>query len=164
MSFIHKHVEEVCEEYYDRFRRQAYVTPKTLLCFLTSYKILYKQKYDNIQEMAQRMSTGLHKLVEAAESVELLKIDLIEKNKEIEVANEAAGKVLKTVQESQAAAEVVKAQVAEIKEKAEVLVEQISKDKAVAEVKLEAAQPALEEAEAALRVCSHLIDSFLILI
>lgn len=62
-----------------RFRRQTFVTPKSLLSFLESYKTLYKDKYDNIQTMAQRMQAGLHKLVEAAASVEILKTELIAK-------------------------------------------------------------------------------------
>lgn len=61
------------------FRRQTFVTPKSLLSFLESYKILYKEKYDNIQMLAVRMQAGLHKLVEAASSVGLLKTELIEK-------------------------------------------------------------------------------------
>lgn len=50
------------------------------------------------------------------------------------------------------AAEVVKAAVAKIKQAAEVLVEEIAVDTNVAKGKLEAAQPALDEAEAALNV------------
>lgn len=79
MSFVHNHVSETCTVYFDRFRRQAFVTPKSLLSFLESYKVLYKEKYDEIQMLAMRMQTGLHKLVEASASVEILKIDLVEK-------------------------------------------------------------------------------------
>lgn len=79
MSFIHDHVSHLCSEYYDRFRRQTFVTPKTLLSFLESYKIVYKEKYDQIQMLSMRMQTGLHKLVEAGSSVGILKEELVEK-------------------------------------------------------------------------------------
>lgn len=65
--------------FHARFRRQTFVTPKSLLSFLESYKTLYKEKHENIQTMAQRMQAGLHKLVEAAASVEILKTELIQK-------------------------------------------------------------------------------------
>lgn len=79
MSFIHNDVSENCTIYYERMRRQTFVTPKSLLSFLDSYKIVYKEKYDNIQMLAGRMQAGLHKLVEAAAAVEILKNELIEK-------------------------------------------------------------------------------------
>lgn len=79
ISFIHEYVSNICNQYYDRFKRQIYVTPKTLLSFLDSYKLVYTEKHDNIQMMSMRMQTGLHKLVEAASSVGILKEELIEK-------------------------------------------------------------------------------------
>lgn len=79
MSYIHNYVSEMCQTYFERFRRQTFVTPKTLLSFLLSFKGLYKEKYEHIQVQADRMQKGLHKLVEAATSIELLKTELIEK-------------------------------------------------------------------------------------
>lgn len=102
--------------------------------------------------LAERMSSGLDKLDEAGASVSVLKKDLIEMNKVIVVATEEAEVVLQTVAESTAAAEIIKAQVAEKKGQAAELVKLISADKEVAEAKLEKARPALEEAEAALKV------------
>lgn len=98
------------------------------------------------------MSSGLDKLDEAGAAVSVLKKELIEMNKVIEIATEEAEEVLETVAQSTAAAEIVKVQVAEKKAQAGELVKVISADKEVAEAKLEKARPALEEAEAALRV------------
>lgn len=74
-----------------RFRRQTYVTPKSFLVFLTGYKTLYKQKLNNINMLAVRMSNGLSKLVDAAVQVdELRKIleknlqEIVEKNVQVE--------------------------------------------------------------------------------
>ena len=97
-----------------------------------------------------RMDTGLTKLVEATEAVDELSKELVVKEKELEVANVKADKVLAEVAVSTQAAEKVKASVQVVKDKAQAIVEAIAIDKAIAEEKLEAARPALEEAEAAL--------------
>lgn len=152
MSWIHETVSDACSSYFERFRRVTFVTPKSLISFLGSYKKLYKDKQSNIVVMSDRMSSGLSKLDEAGASVSVLKRELIEMNKVILVATEEAEEVLQTVAESTAAAEIIKAQVAEKKGQAAELVKLISADKEVAEAKLEKARPALEEAEAALKV------------
>ncbi|XP_052892579.1 dynein axonemal heavy chain 8 [Anopheles moucheti] len=151
MAFVQNRVAEVCIEYFERFRRQAHVTPKSFLSFLEGYKVIYRQKHENIAVMAGRMQTGLVKLIEAAESVDVLRIELEEKEKDIVIATKAAEVVLASVTESQRAAEVVKADVLVVKNKADILVDQIQADTLVAEEKLEAARPALEQAEAALK-------------
>lgn len=152
MSWIHEVVSDACLSYFERFRRTTFVTPKSLISFLESYKKLYKEKQNNIVVMAERMSSGLYKLDEAGASVSVLKKELVEMNKVITVATEEAELVLETVAESTAAAEIIKTQVAEKKSQATELVKAISADKEVAEAKLEKARPALEEAEAALKV------------
>lgn len=152
MSWIHETVSETCISYFERFRRTTFVTPKSLISFLDSYKKLYQDKQKNIIVMSERMSSGLYKLDEAGASVSVLKKELIEMNKVITVATEEAEVVLQTVAESTAAAEEIKAQVAVKKAQATELVKNISADKEVAEAKLEKARPALEEAEAALKV------------
>lgn len=68
------------------------------------------------------------------------------------MATKEAEIILESVSKVAAAAEVVKVEVAKIKQSAEVLVEQIAAETSVAKGKLEAAQPALDEAEAALNV------------
>ncbi|KFB36573.1 AGAP007675-PA-like protein [Anopheles sinensis] len=151
MAFVQNRVAEVCAEYFERFRRQTHVTPKSFLSFLEGYKVIYRQKHENIAVLAGRMQTGLVKLIEAAESVDVLRLELAEKEKEIVVANRAAELVLTSVTESQRAAELVKADVLAVKNRADVLVDQIQADARVAEQKLEAARPALEQAEAALK-------------
>lgn len=60
---------------------------------MSSYKTLYLEKYDSIQVLAQRMKTGLTKLVEAAASVDELRKELAVKDQQIAVATKAAEKV-----------------------------------------------------------------------
>ncbi|XP_052807224.1 dynein axonemal heavy chain 5-like isoform X2 [Mya arenaria] len=144
-------VAEQCIEYFQRFRRQTYVTPKSYLSFIAGYKEIYGQKRGEIGILAERMNTGLKKLVEASESVNELSKELAVKEKELAVASKKADGVLAEVTVSASAAEKVKAQVQVVKDKAQNIVDTINADKVVAEAKLEAARPALEEAEAALQ-------------
>ncbi|XP_049799902.1 dynein axonemal heavy chain 8-like [Schistocerca nitens] len=150
MGDVHDGVADICIQYYERFRRQTYVTPKSFLSFLDGYQKIYTGRRENIEMMASRMNTGLGKLVEAAASVDLLRKDLEVMEVEIKKASARAEEVLVVVTASAEAAEVVKAEVQVVKDRAQALVDVIAVDKAEADKKLVAAMPALEAAEAAL--------------
>lgn len=119
-------VAENCVGYFDRYRRSVHVTPKSYLSFISSYKTVYKEKKVQIGELAERMNTGLDKLVEASESIAQLSKDLVVKEKELAIASEKAGKVLTEVTAKAQAAEKVKAAVQKVKDKAQALVDDIN--------------------------------------
>ncbi|XP_051812950.1 dynein axonemal heavy chain 5 [Acanthochromis polyacanthus] len=144
-------VAEKCVDYFQRYRRSTHVTPKSYLSFIQGYKSIYQEKRSEVQTLADRMNTGLEKLKEASESVGALSKELEVKEKELQVANDKADMVLKEVTVKAQAAEKVKVEVQKVKDKAQAIVDSIIADKAFAEEKLEAAQPALDEAEAALK-------------
>ncbi|XP_011871302.1 PREDICTED: dynein heavy chain 8, axonemal [Vollenhovia emeryi] len=148
---IQDDVSDTCAEYFNRFRRQVYVTPRSFLTYLDSYKTLYKQRLDNINMLASRMSSGLSKLVDAAAQVDVLRHELEKTQEEIAAKNVQVEAILVTVNEKKREAEGVKARVQVSKDEAEAILKVIAKDKALAEQKLEAAEPALLEAEAALQ-------------
>ncbi|XP_036143732.1 dynein heavy chain 8, axonemal [Monomorium pharaonis] len=148
---IQDDVSDTCTAYFDRFRRQIYVTPRSFLTFLDSYKTLYKQRLDNINTLTSRMSSGLNKLIDAAAQVDVLRHELEKTQEEIAAKNIQVEAILVTVNEKKREAEDVKAKVQVSKDEAEKILKVIAKDKAVAEQKLEAAEPALLEAEAALQ-------------
>ncbi|RLU26152.1 hypothetical protein DMN91_002318 [Ooceraea biroi] len=148
---IQDDVNNTCAEYFDRFRRQVYVTPKSFLTFLDNYKALYKQHLDNINTLASRMSNGLNKLIDAAAQVDVLRKELERNQEEIAEKNVQVEAILVNVNEKKMEAENVRAKVQMSKDEAEAILEVIAKDKAVAEEKLKAAEPALLEAEAALQ-------------
>ncbi|XP_015117111.1 dynein heavy chain 5, axonemal [Diachasma alloeum] len=151
MADIHDDVRNVCVEYYDRFRRQTYVTAKSFLSFLDGYKAIYRQRLDNINMLSSRMTNGLHKLIDAAEQVDGLRKVLERNQEDIAVKNVQVEAILERVDEKKREAEAVKAEVQKSKDEAETLLKFISKDKANAEEQLKVAEPALLAAEAALQ-------------
>ncbi|KAI5704390.1 hypothetical protein M8J75_004799 [Diaphorina citri] len=150
MGDTHTVVSNTLAEYFEKFRRQSFVTPKSFLIFLESYKALYAVRRKKIDKDASQREIGLQKLEEAAVSVEELRKELVIKEKNIAVATAAADVILKQVSIKAAAAEKVKSEVEVVKAKAQELVDTIAADKKVAEQKLKAAEPALAAAEAAL--------------
>ncbi|XP_068603948.1 LOW QUALITY PROTEIN: dynein axonemal heavy chain 5 [Brachionichthys hirsutus] len=144
-------VAEKCGEYFERFRRQTFVTPKSFLSFIDSYKVIYSEKIGHVGTLAERMKTGLCKLMEAEQSVSRLSEELVLKEQELAVASQRAEEVLQEVTAKAQAAEQVKQQVQKVKDKAQLIVDEIEADKAAAESKLEAAKPAMAAAEAALQ-------------
>ncbi|BFZ18283.1 hypothetical protein BsWGS_21321 [Bradybaena similaris] len=151
MGSVHDGVAKVCTDYFERFRRQTSVTPKSYLSFLDGYKALYVIKVEELKDLERKMNVGLEKLAEASESVDQLSKELVVKEKDLEVANKAADKIVAEVAVMAEAAEKVKASVQKVKDRAQHIVDEIAADKAIAETKLEAAKPALEAAEAALQ-------------
>ncbi|KAG5675719.1 hypothetical protein PVAND_005600 [Polypedilum vanderplanki] len=151
MAYVHDNVSETCVEYFERFRRQASVTPKSFLSFLSGYKEIYKERLATIQDQSMKMSNGLGKLKEAAESIDILKKEMEVKKVEISIAEQNAQEVIQSVEKSRQIAGAAQIEVQQKKEIQEVLVENINKAREIAEVELEKTLPQLKLAEDALK-------------
>lgn len=87
MADVQDNVNDACVEYYNKFRRQCYVTPRSFLSFIESYKVFYQQNLVGINELSYRMSNGLSKLVDAAAQVTDLRKVLVKNQEDIAVKN-----------------------------------------------------------------------------
>ncbi len=67
-------VQVTTVEYFDKYRRNVYVTPKSYLSFLKSYQELYTQKHSGIKVLADKINNGLTKLLEAQDDVSKMKV------------------------------------------------------------------------------------------
>lgn len=62
MGNVHIMVNNVCELYFQKMRRQVYVTPKSYLSYLNSYKELYLKKYAELDLQESSYKIGLSKI------------------------------------------------------------------------------------------------------
>lgn len=87
MGDVQDNVNDACTEYFNRFRRQCYVTPRSFLCYIEAYKVVYKHNLIEINKLAFSMSNGLNKLIDAAAQVDDLRKVLVKNQEEIAVKN-----------------------------------------------------------------------------
>lgn len=149
MGNCHDLVTEMTVTYYQRMRRQVYVTPKSYLSFIDLYKQIYRKRFDAIDVEDQNISKGLEALREAGDAIAELGIALQKEDAELKEASAATDKLLHNLNiESKKA-----------KEKADAVNETtiaLGKDKEIvlqqkneAEEELAKALPFLRKAEAA---------------
>ena len=150
MGFVHVAVTRACKEYFEKFRRNVYVTPKSYLSFISGYRKLYADKLAEVKTLADKINSGLTKLFDAKADVKTMQIDLTQKNKDLAVAQADAAELLKEISASTAIAEKEKAKVAVIVEGVTKKANEIAAVKEDAEKDLAAAKPALDAAIEAL--------------
>eukprot|EP01012_Entosiphon_sulcatum_P023110 TRINITY_DN280_c0_g1_i1.p1 TRINITY_DN280_c0_g1~~TRINITY_DN280_c0_g1_i1.p1 ORF type:complete len:2686 (+),score=823.42 TRINITY_DN280_c0_g1_i1:5663-13720(+) len=150
MANIHKIVTDASGEYFQRFRRHVYCTPKSYLSFINSYTEVYKAKYDSINLLADKINTGLKRLQQAGEDVRGMKIDLAQKEIKLQDAQKETDVLLGEITDQTAKAEKKKAEVTAVKDVLAHEAAIVAAGKKEAEDDLAAAKPALEEARAAL--------------
>jgi len=151
IASVHNLVTESCDEYFAKFRRHVFVTPKSYLAFIKSYKQVYKQKFDGISQQQKNVETGLRKLKEAEVGVVRLQGELEQQNIELGLAEKAANAMLAKLEVGSKQAQMKKADADQIEAKCQRTAQQIEQEKAVANKELEAAMPFVLDAEKAAR-------------
>ena len=76
MAKVHSMVQRATAEYFQSYRRNVYVTPKSYLSFLKTYCSLYSDLFGKIKILANNINLGLEKMSEAATDVEKMKVEL----------------------------------------------------------------------------------------
>lgn len=150
LVFTHQSVVEFSERFADEMRRYYYVTPTNYLDFIANYRTELKENNRTIEGSVKRLEGGLAKLIEAADAVDQMQVELSEKKI---VVDEKTEHVEAMIREIQAKSEVANKQQADASVKQHNVQEQsevISKEKAVADEALMEALPAVEAAAAAL--------------
>ena len=105
MAQTHQSVSESTADYFDRYRRHVYVTPKSFLSFLQDYQTTYRAKHEAVHVLAKSIEVGLEKLVQATSDVDIMKVELKEKEKGLVVAQEKSAVLLNDITASTARAE-----------------------------------------------------------
>ena len=149
-AFVHQRVTLACDEYFEKYRRQVYVTPKSYLTFIDEYQGVYQKKYAIYNELKSNLKVGLDKLLEAGEDVAKMQEDLKLKFKDLEEAQRVSKALLLEIQASTAKAEKKKAECAVVAASAGEESAKAGEIKAVVETDLLAAKPALDNAAKAL--------------
>ena len=152
VAATHMSVSSGIAEYFERYRRNVYVTPKSYLSFLTAYSETYETKRQGVANLASNINLGLEKLAQATTDVDKMKIELRAKEVVLVEAQQKSAILLKDITASTQKAEKKKAEVQAVKEKLQVDVAVIDVQKKDIEGQLADAQPALDEADNALKM------------
>lgn len=78
MGNVHLMVNSVCEMYFQKMRRAVYVTPKSFLSYLNSYKGLYLDKYEELDRQESSFKVGLSKIDQATITIADMEVGLKE--------------------------------------------------------------------------------------
>mmetsp|Transcript_13743 Transcript_13743/g.31844 ORF Transcript_13743/g.31844 Transcript_13743/m.31844 type:complete len:4493 (+) Transcript_13743:136-13614(+) len=154
MANVHRIVQEATGEYFEKFRRHVYVTPKSYLSFIKNYTQVYRKQHGDVKLLADKINVGLQKLFQAGQDIAKMKVELAEKEQELAEKQKISAAMLVEITNSTAIAEKKKKEVEGVKNAAEAQASKIGREKEEVEEDLAAAKPALLEAETALSAIS----------
>ncbi|KFG33497.1 putative dynein gamma chain, flagellar outer arm, partial [Toxoplasma gondii GAB2-2007-GAL-DOM2] len=151
MGRIHTDVGRMCEEYFLRMRRHVYVTPKSYLSFLSFYKLVYAEKFKEVNNLEHSVNVGLLKLNQAAQDIKQMKVKLKDEEKKLRESEEQTNQLLVKVQSESAKAQKKSEQVGAFRDECLANKERIEVEQEEANRDLQQALPYLQEAENAVK-------------
>ena len=146
---VHNIVVEACEEYFQKYRKHVYVTPKSYLSFIAAYKKLYSEKLLSVGKQEEDVTIGLEKLMQAEKDVGKMQVVLEKQNVELAEADKAANEMIAKLEVGAKEANTQKKIAEGIETKCSAEAEIIESEKAEANKELEAAMPFVRAAEEA---------------
>jgi dynein heavy chain len=149
IAAVHDLITTACDDYFQKFRRAVFVTPKSYLSFIQSYKGVYLEKVAEIARQAKNVETGLLKLKDAEVDVEKMKGVLAAQNVELAEAEKNANAMLVKLEVGAKEANEKKAAADIIEEKCTKTANLIAEETRQANIELEAAMPFVRAASAA---------------
>jgi dynein heavy chain len=150
MGMVHSLVVAVCDDYFQRMRRQVFQTPKSFLSFIQAYRVLYKEKLEILMNKEASLRLGLEKLIQGAEDVAAMKLILADEQVKLDKATKDTNEMLEGLQVSSAQAQKEGDAVAIIKSNCEADAARIAGEKAACEADLAKAQPFVDMANEAI--------------
>jgi len=147
---VHRSVVEMSEQMLFEMKRHNYVTPTNYLEFVSGYKGLLDSKRKEIGDAANKLSSGLSKLIETRQKVEAMTVELEETKSQLAVFQKQCDEYLVVIVQQKRDAEEQEKTVAARSEK---IAEEETRCQHLAEAAqkdLDEALPALEEAVKAL--------------
>ena len=87
-------VTDVCDVYYQKLRRQVFVTPKSYLSFIKMYYEVYQQKYEALKKEEDNIRKGLLNVDLAQKDIATMKKKLEIEKKEQQIAADQTNKLL----------------------------------------------------------------------
>ncbi|KAG9396016.1 Dynein heavy chain and region D6 of dynein motor [Carpediemonas membranifera] len=150
MVQVHKCVVRYSDKFKAELRRNNYVTPKNYLDFISNYRRLLADNRKRVDDSIARLDSGLQKLIQAAEEVDVMQVQLEKQQKEVKIKTEACNELLAEItsqtEQTEQKQVIANTKEVEVTEEREVIVV----SKAEAEEDLAKAYPALEAAREAL--------------
>ncbi|KAI8922930.1 hypothetical protein BC831DRAFT_55734 [Entophlyctis helioformis] len=150
MVGVHMSVGVFSAQFLQKYRRANYVTPKNYLDYIGTYNRLLEENRDLNGKLCARLESGLGKLEESSQQLDVLNKQLAEQNIAVRNKTEACNKLLEVITANTKTAEEKKSLAEKKGAELDVQTVQIAKDKEEAEAALAEALPALEEARLAL--------------
>ncbi|EGF80533.1 hypothetical protein BATDEDRAFT_25191 [Batrachochytrium dendrobatidis JAM81] len=147
---VHQSVSEYSAEFLLKYRRTNYVTPKNYLDYINTYNRLLEENRELNGRLCGRLESGLGKLEESSQQLDVLNKQLAEQNIAVRNKTEACSRLLEVITTNTKTAEEKKTLAEKKETELDAQTVQIVKDKEEAEVALAEALPALEEARLAL--------------